>query len=185
MWLWRRKVSRNLEAQTGTRSPEEYRRSACEDFACQLEDFICEAVQWYWECVIQWDLGRPYTNCVKTSIKTWDKRDKSWRQHHDPDRCAAVFIVSFVSTVLLSLHHVTDIVSLTVTCLDICRCAAYLIVSVLRSVARIRLVKTRNPSGRAAVKCKLCKSGVVLYCLYLSVIRRSCNQSVNKSNHPN
>jgi hypothetical protein len=35
----------------------------------------------------------------------------SRRQHHDSDRCAAVFIISFVSTVLLSLRHVTDIVS--------------------------------------------------------------------------
>jgi hypothetical protein len=33
------------------------------------------------------------------------------RQHHDSDRCAAVFIISFVSTVLLSLRHVADIVS--------------------------------------------------------------------------
>jgi hypothetical protein len=56
-------------------------------------------------------LGQPHTNCVKTNIKTWDKRNKSWRQHHDSDRCAAVFIISFVSTVLLSLRHVTDIVS--------------------------------------------------------------------------
>jgi hypothetical protein len=56
-------------------------------------------------------LGRPHTNCAKTSIKTWDKRDKSWRQHHDSDRCATVFIISFVSTVLLSLRHVADIVS--------------------------------------------------------------------------
>jgi hypothetical protein len=35
----------------------------------------------------------------------------SWRQHHYSDRCAAVFIISFVSTVLLSLRHVADIVS--------------------------------------------------------------------------
>jgi hypothetical protein len=35
----------------------------------------------------------------------------SWRQHHDSDRCAAVFIISFVSTVFLSLRHVADIVS--------------------------------------------------------------------------
>jgi hypothetical protein len=56
-------------------------------------------------------LGRPHTNCVKTNIKTWDKRNKSWRQHHDLDRCTAVFIISFVSTVLLSLRHVADIVS--------------------------------------------------------------------------
>jgi hypothetical protein len=34
-----------------------------------------------------------------------------WRQHHDSDQCAAVFIISFVSTVLLSLRHVADIVS--------------------------------------------------------------------------
>jgi hypothetical protein len=125
-------------------------------------------------------LGRPHTNCVKTSIKTWDKRRSlasfviqtrvrtpkqhvsasyhifsswrydvimthvdnvhwccslstdvwvmthrkgtcrvllhvpaawSWRQHHDSDRCAPVFIISFVSTVLLSLRHVAYIVS--------------------------------------------------------------------------
>jgi hypothetical protein len=55
--------------------------------------------------------GRPHTNCVKTSIKTWNKRDKSWREHHDSDRCAVIFIISFVSTVLLSLRHVADIVS--------------------------------------------------------------------------
>jgi hypothetical protein len=36
---------------------------------------------------------------------------KKGRQHHDSDRCAAVFIISFVSTVLLSLRHVADIVS--------------------------------------------------------------------------
>jgi hypothetical protein len=29
----------------------------------------------------------------------------SWRQHHDSDRCAAVFIISFVSTILLSCRH--------------------------------------------------------------------------------
>jgi hypothetical protein len=52
-------------------------------------------------------LGRPHTNCVKT----WDKRDKNWRQHHDSGRYGAVFIISFVSTVLLSLRHVADIVS--------------------------------------------------------------------------
>jgi hypothetical protein len=57
------------------------------------------------------DLGRPHTNCVKTSIKTWDKRDKSWRQHHDSDLCAAVFLILFVSTMLLPLRHVADIVS--------------------------------------------------------------------------
>jgi hypothetical protein len=35
----------------------------------------------------------------------------SWRQHHDSDRCAEVFIISFVLTVLLSMRHVADIVS--------------------------------------------------------------------------
>jgi hypothetical protein len=35
----------------------------------------------------------------------------SWRQHHDSDLCAAVYILSFVSTVLHSLRHVADIVS--------------------------------------------------------------------------
>jgi hypothetical protein len=39
------------------------------------------------------------------------KKNKSWRQHHDSDRCAAVFIISFVSTVLISLRHVADIES--------------------------------------------------------------------------
>jgi hypothetical protein len=56
-------------------------------------------------------LRQPHTTCVKTSIKTWDNRDEIWRQHHDSDRCAEVFIISFFSTVLLSLHHVADIVS--------------------------------------------------------------------------
>jgi hypothetical protein len=27
-------------------------RSACEDFACELEDFMCAIAQWDWECVI-------------------------------------------------------------------------------------------------------------------------------------
>jgi hypothetical protein len=60
--------------------------------------------------IVSWLLGQPHTNCVETSIKTWDKRNKSWRQHHDSDRCAAVFIISFVST---SRRHRV----LTVTCL--------------------------------------------------------------------
>jgi hypothetical protein len=38
------------------------------------------------------------------------QKRKSWRQHHDSDRCAAVFIISFVSTVFLSSRHVADIV---------------------------------------------------------------------------
>jgi hypothetical protein len=41
----------------------------------------------------------------------------SWRQHHDSGRCAAVFKISFVSTVLLSLRHVADIVS---WCMPVC-----------------------------------------------------------------
>jgi hypothetical protein len=39
------------------------------------------------------------------------------------------------------------------------------LVSVLRSVARRRLVKTENPSACATVNCKLCKSAIALYCL--------------------
>jgi hypothetical protein len=35
----------------------------------------------------------------------------SWLQHHDSVRCAAVFIILIVSTVLFSLRHVADIVS--------------------------------------------------------------------------
>jgi hypothetical protein len=45
--------------------------------------------------------------------KHQDMRQKrqTWRQHHNSDRRAAVFIISFVSNVLLSLRHVADIVS--------------------------------------------------------------------------
>jgi hypothetical protein len=56
------------------------------------------------------------------------------------------------------------------------------LVSVLRSVARVRLVKTGNPSECATVTCKVCKSAIALY---LSVIKRTCNKAANKSNHPN
>jgi hypothetical protein len=60
------------------------------------------------------------------------------------------------------------------------------LIPVLRSVARRRLVKTGNPSACATVKRKVCKSAIALYCLYLSVIiKRDCNQCANKSNHPN
>jgi hypothetical protein len=48
------------------------------------------------------------------------------------------------------------------------------LVSVLRSVARRRLVETENPSACATVGCKACKSAIALYCLYLSVIKREC-----------
>jgi hypothetical protein len=43
-------------------------------------------------------------------------------------------------------------------------------------------VKTENPSVRATVDYEVCKSATALY---LSIIKISCNQSVNKSNHPN
>jgi hypothetical protein len=35
-------------------------------------------------------------------------------------------------------------------------------------------VKTKNPSARATVCCKLCKPEIALYCLYLSEIKREC-----------
>jgi hypothetical protein len=56
------------------------------------------------------------------------------------------------------------------------------LVSVLRSVARRRLMETENPSACATVKRKVCKSAIELY---LNVIKRDCNQGANKSNHPN
>jgi hypothetical protein len=52
----------------------------------------------------------------------------------------------------------------------------------LRSVARRRLVTTKNPSACATVNCELCKhsdSAVLI------VIKRDYNLSANKSNHPN
>jgi hypothetical protein len=55
------------------------------------------------------------------------------------------------------------------------------LVSVLRSVARRRLVETENPSACETVGWKVCKSAIALY---LSVIKRTCNRSANKSNHP-
>jgi hypothetical protein len=39
----------------------------------------------------------------------------------------------------------------------------YVLVSVLRSVARRRLVETENPSACATVNCKLCKLATALY----------------------
>jgi hypothetical protein len=37
------------------------------------------------------------------------------------------------------------------------------LVSVLRSVARIRVVKTKNPSACVTVNWKVCKSAIALY----------------------
>jgi hypothetical protein len=38
-------VSRKLEERIETRNTEKYRRSACEEFACETEDFMCAVVQ--------------------------------------------------------------------------------------------------------------------------------------------
>jgi hypothetical protein len=43
-------------------------------------------------------------------------------------------------------------------------------------------VETENSSACATANCKLCKSAIALC---LGVIKRDCNQSANKSNHPN
>jgi hypothetical protein len=43
-------------------------------------------------------------------------------------------------------------------------------------------VKADDPSACVTVKCKLWKSTIALY---LNVIKRTYNQSANKSNHPN
>jgi hypothetical protein len=53
------------------------------------------------------------------------------------------------------------------------------LVSVLRAVARRRLVETGNPSACATLNWKICKSAIALY---LSVIQRTCNEGANKSN---
>jgi hypothetical protein len=42
-------------------------------------------------------------------------------------------------------------------------------------------VETENPSTCATVNWNVCKSAIALY---LSVIKRNCNQGGNKSNHP-
>jgi hypothetical protein len=39
-----------------------------------------------------------------------------------------------------------------------------------------------DPSACVTVNYKLCKSTIALY---LNVIKRTCNQGANKSNHPN
>jgi hypothetical protein len=48
------------------------------------------------------------------------------------------------------------------------------VVSVLRSVSRRRLVETGNPSSCATVDWKVCKSAIALYGLYLNVIVSEC-----------
>jgi hypothetical protein len=48
------------------------------------------------------------------------------------------------------------------------------VVSVLRSVARRRLVETKNPGARATVCWKVCKSAIALYGLYVNVIKCEC-----------
>jgi hypothetical protein len=45
-------------------------------------------------------------------------------------------------------------------------------------------VGIENPSACATLDWKVCKSAIALY-VYLSVIKGICNQSANKSNHPN
>jgi hypothetical protein len=48
------------------------------------------------------------------------------------------------------------------------------VVSVLRSVARRRLVKIENPSACAALNWKVCKSEIALYYVCVSEIKSEC-----------
>jgi hypothetical protein len=48
------------------------------------------------------------------------------------------------------------------------------LVSMLRSVARRRLVERENASACATVSWKVCKSAIALCCLHLSVIKSEC-----------
>jgi hypothetical protein len=43
-------------------------------------------------------------------------------------------------------------------------------------------METENPSACATVNCKLCKSAIALYCVYLTVFVK---EGVNKSSHMN
>jgi hypothetical protein len=65
--------------------------------------------------------------------------------------------------------------------LNVLQCST--VVSVVRPVARRRLVETENPSACATVDCKVCEIAIALYA---SVNKSGCNQSmIIKSNHPN
>jgi hypothetical protein len=57
-----------------------------------------------------------------------------------------------------------------------------MVIYVLRSVTRRRLMETENSIACATVNCKLCKSAITLY---LSVIKITRNWSDSKSNYPN
>jgi hypothetical protein len=48
------------------------------------------------------------------------------------------------------------------------------LVYVLRSVARRRLVETENPSACATVNCNWCKGEIALCYLYVGVIKSEC-----------
>jgi hypothetical protein len=54
-----------------------------------------------------------------------------------------------------------------------------------KSVARIRLVKTEDTYMRVTVNCKICRSVIALYCLWLSVVPSGVYKVVNKSNSSN